>query len=67
MTGDFASFDAAAEANFKDKLVSGLQGIEDSQINIVDRREGSIAVTYDITPKEGQTLDDVKAVQTTAF
>jgi hypothetical protein len=29
MTGDFSSFDAAAEATFKGKLVAALNGIED--------------------------------------
>lgn len=67
MTGDFASFDDAAQTTFKGKLVAGLEGIDDDQVNIVNVKAGSIVVTYDITPKAGQTLDDVKNAQTTAF
>ena len=67
MAGDFETFDAEAQATFRTSLVAGLDGIEDSQVNIVDVREGSIIVTTDITPLDGQTLDDIKAVQAAAF
>jgi hypothetical protein len=38
-----------------------------AQINIADYYEGSIVVIYDLTPKDGQTIDDLKSLSNTAF
>ena len=67
MDGKVADFESSGGADtFKSSLSTGL-GLDAEQINIADYYEGSIFVIYDLTPKAGQSLDDLKSISNAAF
>ena len=60
MEGDPEAFD---DPDYKEQWIKNLAeslGVDPSQISISNVAAGSVIVVYDITPAEGQTLDDIR-------
>lgn len=67
MEGDPEAFD---DPDYKEQWIKNLAeslGVDPSQISISNVAAGSVIVVYDITPAEGQTLDDIRDAQNDAI